>query len=163
MSAPRIVWQRGGAFVGVEGDLVAVRWTGVPSGEQLAALEQAHARACVGGRGAVLLDVIGSLDAPPRVDHDLHARIVALIERCRGRTRAVAHAVELGGAPGAVVRAFLVALERVAGDGRTRVATFAHAEHAAAWLARARPDLGAHDAVATWRAMQQGREVSLAA
>lgn len=133
----QVIWQRDDALVGVAHDLVVVRWTGVPTSPQLAALGAAHDVASRVTHRVRLLDVIAGLQGPTHVDARLHTEIVALITRCRGRTHAVAHAVEVPGAPGAIVRAFLGALERVAGDGRTRVATFDASERAAAWLERA--------------------------
>lgn len=154
-----LVWKRDAAFVAVCRNLVAVRWTGVPGREQLVALAHAHRAARERGEDVLLLNDVYCLTGTTRVEGRAYDQMVELVERCRDQTRAVAHVVEIPGAAGAVTRAFLGTLERIAGNGHARTATFETADAGAAWLAR----VGGADIVSRWRAMQGAAETSMAA
>lgn len=149
-------WARGEALVAHHEDVVVVRWVGVPSTEQLVALGEAHRAA--GERSgdvyvvSVVMRVLGSTSVEPAV----YDEMLRLITRRRGCTRAVAHVIEVPSPVGSAVRAFLTTLERIAGTGSTRTATFHDVASAASWIATLRgdPTRGARF-VAAWRAMQQ--------
>lgn len=135
------------------GNVLGVRWVGVPGVEQLEALARAHAAASETGARVGLFNDVARLDGSTKVEAHVHRAMLALIARCHGRTSAVAHVIEVPGAAGAAVRAFLVALEHVAPHGSTRTATFARPELAARWLSTF--DVGATGAAleAAWHAM----------
>lgn len=133
-AATIVEWRRGRSLVARQGSVVLVRWTGVPSAAQLAALASAHRRASLHGE-VVLVDVIASMEGRPVVERAIHDALLGLIRECRGRTCAVAHLVELRGPIGLAVRTFLGSLERVAESPRTKVATFDRIEPLARWLA----------------------------
>jgi hypothetical protein len=100
---------------------------------------------------------------PPSLGGQLHAQIVDLIVQADGPTRAVAHVVEVPGAVGVVIRTFLATLERVAGNGHTRTATFDRATPAIDWLAGVDPtgDLRAEELASAWHAMERaGRSLA---
>lgn len=151
---PTLVWRRGDAFVAYEGELVGVRWTGVPGSEQLRALADAQAAASAWGHDVLLVNDVLRVTGSTRVEPRVQAEMRRLIERARSSTRAVAHVIEVPGPIGGFVRAFLNALEQVAGAGRTSTRAFARPEEAAAWLS----GLGggapsAAQLVSRWRAM----------
>jgi hypothetical protein len=164
-AATTLTWQRGAAFVAQSRNLVVVRWTGVPTGEQLAALARAHRAATACGGDVLLVNEVALLSGPPRVETDARAQMLALIGECRDRTRAVAHVIEIPGVVGLAVRTFLRAIESAAGKGRTRTRTFDRMESAASWLAAV--DAGAawsdDQIFAIWRGLVRGAAPTLAA
>ncbi|MFO0683183.1 MAG: hypothetical protein U0234_14090 [Sandaracinus sp.] len=164
VSAPELVveWRRGRALVARWGSVVFVRWTGVPTSAQLGALAAAHARAATLGPVA-LVNAISAMEGRPVVEPEIHAAIVGLIRTCRGRTRAVAHLVELGGPVGLAVRAFLGSLERIAESPSTKVASFDRIEPLARWLATGPTRIDAAALLDAWRAMERSPSAQLAA
>lgn len=158
-----VVWCRGDAFVAYAGHVVGVRWIGVPTAEQLVALTDAHRAASTTERDVVLVNDVVRLTGSTRVDPRTHERMRRLIEQARGRTAAVAHVIEVPGPAGAIVRAFLAALEQLAGAGRTRTAFFATPEDAASWLARFATTAPANEVASAWRAMERAAASSIAA
>lgn len=158
-----VEWRRGRALVARWGHVVFVRWTGVPTSAQLGALTAAHARASA--HGAVLLvNAISAMEGRPVVDPEIHAAIVALIRACRGRTRAVAHLVEIAGPVGLAVRAFLHSLERLAESPATKVSCFDRIEPLARWLSGSTTErVDATALVDAWRASDHDKTTSLAA
>ncbi len=158
-----VVWRKGGAFVAYHQNLVGVRWTGVPSSEQLAALGEAHDAATARGEGVLLVNDVAQLTGATRIDPGAHAQMRQLVERGRAHTRAVAHVIEVPGPVGGVVRAFLGALERIGGRGGTRTACFDRVDAAATWLSRVNGGVGDAEIASTWRAMERAVARSLAA
>lgn len=132
-------WRRGDALVAQLGSVVVVRWVGVPTVEQLDALADAHDAACRRPEDVVLVDHVLRIEGSVRVEAGLYDRLCRLVETGRARTSAVAHVIEVPGAIGAVVRGFLRGVEHVAGDGRTRTATFDGVDPALAWLLATAP------------------------
>ncbi len=155
MSSPAVTveWRVGDAFVARWRNVVAVRWVGVPGVEQLEALARAHGAASALGARVLLVNDVLRLDGSTKVEPHVHRAMLALIARGRGRTSAVAHVIEVPGPAGSAVRAFLIALEKLSGQGSTRTATFAKPELAARWLSTF--DVGASGAQleAAWREM----------
>jgi hypothetical protein len=163
--APHTVlfWRRADAFVAQHGRVVGVRWTGIPSKQQLAALAQAHR--CAREHGEVLLinDVL-RVEGATHVDLAIRAELLELIRTCHAKTRAVAHVIEVPGLVGNVVRGFLEMLERIGGRTSTSVAAFDGLDAAARWLHRiggGRP--GVEDLRSIWRSMERVNAVPMVA
>ena len=152
-----IVWSQGDAFVAWARGVVGVRWTGVPGVAQLEALARAHADASAGGESVVLFNDVLRLDGSTKVEANVHRAMLALIERGRGRTGAVAHVIEVPGTTGAAVRAFLIALEHLSGPSSTRTATFSRPELAARWLATFGERTPGAYLEAVWNEMARGQ------
>lgn len=158
-----IHWASGESFVAHDRHVVGVRWTGVPGAAQLAALAEAHRAACAWSRAVVVLNDVYRFQGSSVVDPRAYAQMIALIEQCRSRTRAVAHVVEVPGPIGGAVRGFLRGLERVTGRGDTRIATFDEPWSAASFLdsMSERPTEGR--CAASWRRMQGAVSLARAA
>ena len=161
--AVTVVWRRGDAFVAHAGHVVGVRWIGVPTVEQLVALSDAHRAASATGRDVLLVNDVVRLTGSTRVDPRIHERMRRLVEQARDRTAAVAHVIEVPGPAGAIVRAFLTALEQLAGNGRTRTASFESTDDAGRWLTRITPTAPQIDVAWAWREMARAAASSLAA
>jgi hypothetical protein len=163
-AAPVTVWRRGEALVAHHGDLVGVRWTGIPTSEQIAALAAAHRAARAAGGDVLVINHVAALVGSVRVDARVHAHVIDLVTEARDSTRAVAHVVGLPGPVGAAVRTFLRALEHTAGNGRTSTRTFELVDPAASWLATLDPSAARAETIESrWRAMTGAVAPALAA
>lgn len=92
-----ILHRQGDAFVAVSRNLVVVRWTSIPTGDQLAALAHAHRLATGTGAEVLLVNHVARIARPPSVGGELYTRILELVRACDGPTRAVAHVIEVPG------------------------------------------------------------------
>lgn len=130
-----VTWQKEGALVAIDRNVVVARWTSVPTSDQLDALAATHAWARrTHPRGVGLISSVSEVRGACRVDSKTQAQMMRLIHDCTRSTRAVAHVIEIRGVVGVAVRTFLHMLERLS-DGTTATRAFANIDDASTWLA----------------------------